>query len=67
MIWIGNVTCRGLCSAQWVSVRGESSIIFILAELLAIYCLNFLFGKKCTYIISYLKQKETIILWILLL
>jgi hypothetical protein len=35
---------------------------FILAALLAIYCLNFLFGKKCTYIISYLKQKETIIL-----
>ena len=40
--------------------------VFILAELLAIYCLIFLFGKKCTYMISYVRKKQTIILWIFL-
>jgi hypothetical protein len=66
--WFGLATSHFvvfLVLSEWVGEVNRR--FFILAEWLAIYCLNFLFGKKCTYIISYLRQKQTIILWMLLL
>ena len=46
-----------LVFSEWV--REVNRRFFILATLLAIYCLSFLFGKKCIYIYIFLFKTKT--------